>query len=159
MLLQNKGRLQYIGTKVHWLSIWKWQRKKYVSPTFFSDGSNWSFDSHKVIHHFHMTRKFHGYVHNFCNKQVREMTDKKGQYFSCIFDKNYLAFSVVDPEYFTVRKQPPKLKVLKCVKSVRIRSYSGQHFSCVFPYSDWVYCVSRRIQSECGKMREKCWPE
>ena len=71
-------------------------------------------------------------------------------------------------------------------KTVRIRSYSGPHFSRIFPHSDWIrrdtsysklfwsvffpqfpafglntesYFVSLRIQSECGKMWEKCRPE
>ena len=35
-----------------------------------------------------------------------------------------------------------------CVKSVRIWSYSGPHFSRIFP------CASLHIQSECGKMQE-----
>ena len=43
------------------------------------------------------------------------------------------------------------------VKSVRIRSYSGPHFSCVFTHSDWIR-VSLRIQSKCGKMQKKCGP-
>ena len=42
------------------------------------------------------------------------------------------------------------------VKKVRIRSYSGPHFSRIFPHSDWI---SPRIQSECRKIREKCGPE
>ena len=45
---------------------------------------------------------------------------------------------------------------IHCVKTVRIRSYSGPHFSRIFPHSDYV---SLRIQSECGKMQEKCGPE
>ena len=35
---------------------------------------------------------------------------------------------------------------IHCVKSVRIRSYSGAHFSRIFPHSDWI---RRDIQSEC----------
>ena len=35
-----------------------------------------------------------------------------------------------------------------CVKTVRIRSYSGPHFSCIFPHSDFG------IQCKCGKMQE-----
>ena len=35
-----------------------------------------------------------------------------------------------------------------CVKNVRIRSYSGSHFSRIFPHSDF------RIQSECGNDAE-----
>ena len=53
-------------------------------------------------------------------------------------------------------QQPIPFKVnasLYCVKSVRIRSYCGPHFSRIFPYLDWMW-VSLRIQSEYGKMRE-----
>ena len=45
-----------------------------------------------------------------------------------------------------------------CVKSVRIRTYSGPHFSRILPHSE-RYSVSLCIQSECEKMREKCGPE
>ena len=38
-----------------------------------------------------------------------------------------------------------------CVKSVRIRSYSGPHFP-AFGLNSERYGVSLRIQSECGKM-------
>ena len=45
-----------------------------------------------------------------------------------------------------------------CVKRVRIRSYSGPHFSHIFLLSNWIRRdrVSLPIQSECGKIREKC---
>ena len=46
-------------------------------------------DGFKVIHHFHVTREIHGYAHNFCNKQVRELTEKSGQYISCIFHNGF----------------------------------------------------------------------
>ena len=42
-----------------------------------------------------------------------------------------------------------------CVKCFRIQNYSGPHFSRIFPHSDCI-SVSLCIQSECGKMREKC---
>ena len=35
-------------------------------------------------------------------------------------------------DHFRVRHVP------HCVKSVWIRSYSGLHFSCIFPHSDWI---------------------
>ena len=44
-----------------------------------------------------------------------------------------------------------------CVKSVRIRSYSGPHFSCIFPHSDWIWrdteCLSvfSPNAGKCGK--------
>ena len=60
--------------------------KKCVSPSFLNDICNVFFDSHKVIHHSHVTREIYGYVHNFCNKKVREMTEKGVQYFYCVFD-------------------------------------------------------------------------
>ena len=39
---------------------------------------------------------------------------------------------------------------IPCVKSVRIRSYSGPHFS--------VFGLNFRIQSECWKMRTRITP-
>ena len=41
---------------------------------------------------------------------------------------------------------------MHCVKSVRIRSYSGPHFP-AFRLKTERYFLSLRIQSECGKMR------
>ena len=41
---------------------------------------------------------------------------------------------------------------IHCVKSVRIRSYSGPHFS-AFRLNMEKFGVSLRIQSECGKMQ------
>ena len=44
-----------------------------------------------------------------------------------------------------------------CVKSVRTRSYSGPHFSCNFPHSDWIrrdtpyLCVFSLNAGKCGK--------
>ena len=46
-----------------------------------------------------------------------------------------------------------------CVKSFRIRSYSGPHFSAFFRIRTEEGEILLRIQSECGKMREKCGPE
>ena len=43
-------------------------------------------------------------------------------------------------------------KEKNCVKSVRIRGYSGPHFP-VFGLNTEKYSASLRIQSECGKMR------
>ena len=42
-----------------------------------------------MIHHSHVTREIHGYVHNFCNKKVRELTETSGQYFSCVFHNGF----------------------------------------------------------------------
>ena len=45
--------------------------------------------------------------------------------------------------------------ITPCVKSVHIRSYSGPHFSRIFPHLDWIRRdVSLRFQSECRKMWE-----
>ena len=44
-----------------------------------------------------------------------------------------------------------------CVKSVRIRSYSGLHFP-AFGLNTERYGISLRIQSECGKMRTRITP-
>ena len=60
--------------------------KKIASPCFFSDLSDIFFDSYKVIH---VTRHIRAYAHNFCNKKVRELTEKNGQYFSCIFHNGF----------------------------------------------------------------------
>ena len=46
---------------------------------------------------------------------------------------------------------------LHCVKSVRIRSYSGPHFL-AFELNTDRYGVSLHIQSECGKMRTRITP-
>ena len=43
---------------------------------------------------------------------------------------------------------------LHCVKSVCIRSYSGQHFA-AFGQNAERYYVPLRTQSECGKMRTR----
>ena len=48
-------------------------------------------------------------------------------------------------------------KAVPCVKSVRIRSYSGPHFS-AFGLNTERYSVSPRIQSECEKMRSRITP-
>ena len=44
-----------------------------------------------------------------------------------------------------------------CIKSVRIRSYSGPHF-CAFRLNTDRYGVSVRIHSECGKMWTRITP-
>ena len=46
---------------------------------------------------------------------------------------------------------------IHCVKSVRIRSYSGLHFP-AFELNMERYSVSLRIQSECGKIRTRATP-
>ena len=56
-------------------------------------------------------------------------------------------------QYFNKTKE----HTMHCVKSVRIRSYSGPHFP-AFGLNTYLYCVSLRIQSECGKMRTRITP-
>ena len=46
---------------------------------------------------------------------------------------------------------------MHCVKSVRIRSYSGPHLP-LFGLNTEKYGVSLRIQSEFGKMRTRITP-
>ena len=65
------------------------KEKKIASPCFFRDISNCCFDGYKVIHHSHITREIYECAHNFCNKTVRELTDKTGQYFSCAFHNRF----------------------------------------------------------------------
>ena len=77
---------------VLFIHIWVYGYKNcvvgYVSLHYHHHG-------HKVIHHSHITREIYGYVHNFCNKKVREMMDRNskirevadnnGKFFSCMF--------------------------------------------------------------------------
>ena len=60
--------------------------------------------------------------------------------------KNYLEFSVENEAK------------RHCVKSVRIRSYSGPHFP-AFGLNTKRYYVSLRIQSKCWKMRTRITPK
>ena len=58
-------------------------------------------------------------------------------------------------DHFRVRPDP------HCVKSVRIRSYSGLHFSCIFPHSDWVRRDNPYLSvfsPNAGKMRTTITP-
>ena len=48
-------------------------------------------------------------------------------------------------------------ELLHCVKSVRIRSYSGQYFP-TFGLKRELYGVSLRIQSKCRKIRTRITP-
>ena len=47
---------------------------------------------------------------------------------------------------------------IHCVKSVRIRSYSGPYFP-AFGVNTERYRVSQRIQSECKKMQTRITPD
>ena len=55
-----------------------------------------------------------------------------------------------------------KLHNYNCVKRVRIWSYSGSHFSCIFPHTDWIrreYLFVFSLNSgKCGKMRTRITP-
>ena len=58
-------------------------------------------------------------------------------------------------------RKPNILKHLRCVKRVRIRSYSGPHFFRIFPHSDWIrrdttYSVPMRENP--GKMLTRITP-
>ena len=61
-----------------------------------------------------------------------------------VFPKKFLSYYINDP--------------IHCVKSVRIRSYSGPHFP-AFGLNTERYGVSLRTQSECGKMRTRITPK
>ena len=50
-----------------------------------------------------------------------------------------------------------KTKTKYCVKSVRIRSYSGPYFP-AFVLNTEIYGISLRIQSECGKILSRITP-
>ena len=48
---------------------------------------------------------------------------------------------------------------LHCVRRVRIRSFSGPHFSRIFPHSDWIRSpYSVRMRENLGKMRTRLTP-
>ena len=73
--------------------------KKYANASFFNGIVSCFCDGHKVIHYSHITRENYGYVHNFCNKKVREMTGRNGavrevthnngQHFSSVFHNGF----------------------------------------------------------------------
>ena len=50
---------------------------------------------------------------------------------------------------------------LHCVKNVRIRSYSGLHFSRIFPHSDWIWRDRKYLSlfsPKAGKMPTRITP-
>ena len=49
----------------------------------------------------------------------------------------------------------PSKRTQHCVKSVRVRSYSGPHFPAFFRLNTERYSLSLCIQSKCGKMRTR----
>ena len=58
---------------------------------------------------------------------------------------------------FPRSSQPYEVSSIDCVKSVRIRCYSGPHFH-AFGLNAERYSVSLRIQSECWKIRTRITP-
>ena len=60
-------------------------KEKKMASCFFRDILNCFFDRFKIIHHSHITQEIYGYAHNFCNKMIRELAEKSGQYFSFVF--------------------------------------------------------------------------
>ena len=48
-----------------------------------------------------------------------------------------------------------------CIKIARIQSYSGLHFSCIFPYWDWIRRDTQYLSvfsQNAGKMRTRITP-
>ena len=70
-------------------------------------------------------------------------------------DKIFSIFHQSQAYQFNMNEKHERRVNMHCVKSVRIRSYSGPHFFRIFFI--WTeYGVSLRNQSECEKMRKKC---
>ena len=87
--------------------------------------------------------------HNFC-KNYRIWWGFRTWFTSCA------SFSTNDTKWIN-RINRCNMHGWHCVKSLRIRSYSGLHF----PACEWNtkrYGVSLCIQSECGKMRTRMTP-
>ena len=68
---------------------------------------------------------------------------------------NEHTFSDIFPSFFKVCTH--FAASVHCVKSVRIRSYSGPHFP-AFELNTERYRVSLHFQSQCGKMRTRITP-
>ena len=68
---------------------------------------------------------------------------------SAKFQQKTLNFMVIG-----ARQSIQFFRQIHCVKSVRIRSYSGLHFP-AFGLNTERYSISLRIQSQCGKMRTR----
>ena len=86
-------------------------------------------------------------IKNFFSKCTKEMLDVKLQFLCSCHDlavRNYgkIPFSII---------------TLHCVKSVRIRIYSGPYFPAFWLKTE-VSSVSLRIQSVCGKMWARITP-
>ena len=66
----------------------------------------------------------------------------------------FKVLQLIDPPLSSIHFRTPNHH---CMKSVRIRSYSGPHFS-IFGLKTERYSVSLRIQSEYGKMQTRITP-
>ena len=73
-------------------------------------------------------------------------------YIGGLHNSMYLLILHFFTSQLVIRQQLDKTNY--CVKSVRIRSYSGPHFP-AFGLNTERYFVSLRIQSECGKIRTR----
>ena len=70
----------------------------------------------------------------------------------CLIHVSFKSFDLIYPWTFITVKNWKISYNFHCVIGVHIRSYSGPHFS-AFGLNMERYCVSLRIQSECGKIR------
>ena len=68
-----------------------------------------------------------------------------------------LKVKIVGKIEMNVRRKKYKYPRKHCMKSVRVRSYSGPHFP-AFGLNTESDSVSLRIQSECGKIRNRITP-
>ena len=80
-------------------------------------------------------------------------------------DKCHLLIITTNPVYIRVKNIDIKnshcerlLEVKHCVKSVRIRSYSGAYFPTFGLNTERYYIVSLRMHSECGEIRTRITP-
>ena len=86
--------------------------------------------------------KYTDYVEYFNNFWFKSCRTKTFKLLSSISMINSVIWKIVELL---------RLQYNQCVKSVRIRGYSGPHFP-AFGLNTEKYGVSLRIQSECGKM-------
>ena len=100
--------------------------------------------------------------HMFCSRRSKERASKNifinlssdDNILSLLIKKNvlYMSFSTsLQGSKWAITMRP------HCIKSVRIRSYSGPHFP-TFGLDRDKCSVSLRIQSECRKMRTRITP-
>ena len=68
--------------------------------------------------------------------------------------RNVRTFKILNVRGSIVHYYDKNVSGSSCVKSIRIRSYSGPYFP-AFGLNTHRYGVSLRIQSECGKMRTR----